>query len=148
MRRMTSAAHCIFCSIVVGTAEASVAYRDDLVMAFLDLHPVTPGHTLVIPNVHSAGLEGIEENVGGRIWEIGRRIALGFDASGIRAEGANFFLANGAVAGQTVFHCHLHVIPRWAGDGFGFAHGVFGRGRPKRAELDDQARRIAATIRR
>lgn len=146
MRAMARDPHCIFCRIVDGEAEASVAYRDELVTAFMDLHPVTAGHTLVIPNDHSSGLEGVDEARGGRIWQVGRRIALGFEAAGLRAEGANFFLANGAVAGQTVFHCHLHVIPRYTGDGFGLAHGVFGRGRPKRADLDDHARRIAASL--
>jgi diadenosine tetraphosphate (Ap4A) HIT family hydrolase len=143
---MKREAHCIFCAIVERRAEASIAYQDELVTAFMDLHPVTPGHTLVIPNEHSSGLEGVDGNFGGRIWEIGRRVALGFESAGIRAEGANFFLANGAIAGQTVFHCHLHVIPRYAGDGFGFAHGVFGRGRPKRTDLDDQAKRIATML--
>jgi diadenosine tetraphosphate (Ap4A) HIT family hydrolase len=138
--------HCIFCRIIAREAEASIAYQDELVTAFMDLHPVTPGHTLVIPNDHSQDVEGVSETAGGRIWEIGRRIAIGFSTAGIRAEGANFFLANGAIAGQTVFHCHLHVIPRYAGDGFGFAHGVFGRGRPKRDELDDHAGRLARIL--
>ena len=138
--------HCIFCRIIAREVEASIAYQDELVTAFMDLHPVTPGHTLVIPNDHSQDVEGVSETAGGRIWEIGRRIAIGFSTAGIRAEGANFFVANGAIAGQTVFHCHLHVIPRFAGDGFGFAHGVFGRGRPKRDELDDHAGRLARVL--
>jgi diadenosine tetraphosphate (Ap4A) HIT family hydrolase len=144
---MTRDARCIFCAIVERKAEASIAYQDDLVTAFMDLHPVTAGHTLVIPNQHSCGLEGVAESVGGRIWEIGRRIALGFGDAGIRAEGANFFLANGAIAGQTVFHCHLHVIPRYPDDGFGFAHGLFGRGRPNREDLNSQARKLADLLR-
>jgi len=137
---------CIFCKIVDGEAEASIAYRDELVTAFMDMHPVTAGHTLVVPNDHSSGVDGVEERAGGRIFEIARRIAVSFADAGVRAEGANFFLANGAVAGQTVFHCHLHVIPRYGGDGFGFRAGVFGRGRPKRSELDDQAERLRETL--
>ena len=146
IRAMTSSAGCIFCRIVASEAEASIAYRDDVVTAFMDLNPVTSGHTLVIPNLHSTGLEGVDEATGGRIWEVGRRVALSFEQAGIRAEGANFFLAHNAVAGQTVFHCHLHVIPRYDGDGFGFRHGVFGRGAPKRAELDELASRLRTTL--
>jgi histidine triad (HIT) family protein len=144
---MASAQHCIFCQIVAGEGDASVVYRDDLVTAFMDVFPVNAGHTLVVPNEHSEGLDGVRETVGGRIWTVGRRIALSFADAGIRAEGANFFLANGAVAGQTVFHCHLHVIPRHSGDGFGFKHGVFSRGTPSRSELDEQARKLAQKIR-
>jgi len=140
---MTAESRCIFCAIVAGKAEASVVHRDELVTAFMDVYPVNPGHTLVVPNHHSEGLEGVEEEVGGRIWAVARRIALSFGRAGILAEGVNLFLANGAVAGQTVFHCHLHVIPRHSGDGFGFKHGVFSRGRPGRAELDEQARKLA-----
>jgi histidine triad (HIT) family protein len=143
---MMGEANCIFCQIVAGKGEASVVYRDELVTAFMDVFPVNSGHTLVVPNEHSEGLDGVDELVGGRIWAVGRRIALSFGQAGIRAEGANFFLANGAVAGQTVFHCHLHVIPRHSGDGFGFKHGVFSRGRPSRFELDEQARKLALQI--
>ena len=140
---MSERLSCLFCRIIDGKAEASVAYRDDLVTAFMDLHPVTPGHTLVVPNMHSTGIEGVDERTGGRIFALGKRIAMSFTDAGIRAEGANFFVANGAVAGQTVFHCHLHVIPRFHADGFGFRHGVFGRGRPSRGELENQAKRLA-----
>jgi histidine triad (HIT) family protein len=143
---MPSDPSCMFCHIIAREAEASIAYQDDLVTAFMDLHPVTSGHTLVVPNHHSTGLEGVGESVGGRIWEVGRRVAQAFSSAGIRAEGANFFVADGAVAGQTVFHCHLHVIPRYSGDGFGFRHGVFGRGRPKRTQLDEQARSLGALL--
>ena len=136
---------CIFCKIVTGAAPASVVYRDDHVLAFMDVAPVTDGHVLVIPTYHTADLAGLDSESGGRIFALGQRVAAALRQSGVPCEGINFFLADGAPAGQTVFHTHLHVIPRRRGDGLGFRHGEgFNRGRPARLELDELAKRLAA----
>ena len=144
---MTKAAaeSCIFCKIVAGTAPASEVYRDDGVVAFLDVAPVTDGHVLVIPRHHTADLAGLDDESGGAIFAVGRRVAAALRQAGLPCEGINFFLADGAAAGQTVFHTHLHVIPRRRGDGLGFRHGEgFHRRRPGRVELDDLAQRLRA----
>ncbi len=139
---MQQESNCIFCHIVAGEAPASFVYRDETVSAFLDVQPVVTGHVLVIPNYHTADLAGLDDGSGSRMFVIGRRIAAGLRASGLPCEGVNLFLADGAIAGQTVFHSHLHVIPRYAGDGFGLSIPPLTRGAPARAELDDQAERI------
>ncbi len=111
--------NCIFCKIIAGQAEASIVYRDELVTAFLDIRPVNPGHLLVVPNRHAANLGELEEESGARVFQVGQRLAGALYRSGLRCEGVNFFLADGEAAGQDVFHTHLHVFPRYAGDGFG-----------------------------
>jgi diadenosine tetraphosphate (Ap4A) HIT family hydrolase len=109
---------CVFCAIVRREAEASVVFEDDLVIAFMDLSPVTPGHLLVIPKDHSVGLEDLPEHLGVRVWEVAHRLGRALRRSGLHCEGVNLFLADGVAAGQEVFHVHLHVFPRFAGDAF------------------------------
>jgi diadenosine tetraphosphate (Ap4A) HIT family hydrolase len=109
---------CIFCAIADGRAEASVVHQDDHVVAFMDLNPISPGHVLVIPRQHAAGLDDVDEETGLRIWRTGHRLARALRRSSLRCEGINVFVADGEVAFQEVFHFHLHVIPRRTGDGF------------------------------
>jgi histidine triad (HIT) family protein len=107
---------CIFCDIIAGKSEASIVFRDDLVTVFMDLYPVNPGHLLVIPNKHAASIEEVPDDVCGWMFLVGRRMAGALRGSELRCEGVNLFLADGAVAGQDVFHSHLHVIPRFQGN--------------------------------
>ncbi|NYH55281.1 histidine triad (HIT) family protein [Nocardiopsis arvandica] len=121
---------CLFCAIRDGEAERSLVYSDDLVLAFMDLYPVTPGHVLVVPREHLVGLSGVDDALGGRLWGVARRVgdALRADTAGgasagparesLRCEGVNLFLADGEAAGQEVLHVHLHVFPRFEGDSF------------------------------
>lgn len=138
-------ANCIFCKIVAGEAAASIVHRDEHVVAFMDVSPVVEGHVLVIPAYHTPDLAGVTDDAGARMFALGRRVAASLRASGLPCEGINFFLADGVAAGQTVFHSHLHVIPRVRGDGLGFRHGL-GRGRISRLELDELASRLAARL--
>jgi len=139
---MTPASACIFCRIVAGEAEASLVYRDHLVTAFMDAHPVAPGHVLVVPNLHAASLDGLDDDSAGRMMVVGRRIAGALRRSGIPCEGVNLLLADGALAGQTVFHCHLHILPRTDRDGFGFRRPL-GAGLPAaRQALESAAQQI------
>ena len=91
-------------------------FRDDLVTVFMDIHPVNPGHLLVVPNEHASGIDGVPEAAWARMFIVGRRMARALRQSGLRCEGVNLLLANGAAAGQDVFHSHLHVIPRFQGN--------------------------------
>ena len=113
-----TAGECVFCSIVRGQAEASIVYEDDTVVAFMDLRPVNPGHLLVVPRAHAVGLEDLEETLGTRVWSVAQRLARALRRSDLRCDGVNLFLADGEAAFQEVFHVHLHVLPRFAGDGF------------------------------
>lgn len=134
---------CIFCDIATGKAPASVVYRDDKCMAFMDIQPVTAGHLLVIPLAHAAGLADLDAHLGGHIFQVAQRLASGIRRSGLKADGVNFLLADGEAAGQEVFHVHLHVFPRFGGDGFGHRFGPE-YGRPvARERLDQEAAAIA-----
>ncbi|MEN2416600.1 HIT family protein [Streptomyces rimosus] len=109
---------CAFCAIVNGRADASVVHEDDSVIAFMDLQPVTPGHVLVLPKAHAVGLEDLREDVGVAVWKVAHQLGRALRRSGLRCEGVNLFLADGEAAFQEVFHVHLHVFPRFAGDPF------------------------------
>ena len=110
---------CTFCDIVTGKAPASVVHRDERCIAFMDIRPVTPGHLLVIPLAHAPYLADLEPTMGAHLFSVAQKLADGIRRSGLRADGINFFLADGEAAGQEVFHVHLHVFPRFDTDGFG-----------------------------
>ncbi len=136
---------CVFCRILRHETEASLVYQDDAVTAFLDIRPVNGGHTLVVPNVHAPDLAGLDPTVGERMFSVGQRLAAALRESGVRCEGVNLYLADGQAAGQEVFHIHLHVVPRYAGDGFGLRRG-FQFDRPGRDDLDATAARIQQAL--
>lgn len=104
---------CIFCAIVAGHAQASLVHEDEVVVVFMDLHPVTPGHLLVVPRQHAAGLEDLDEAVSAHVWSTGRGMARALRRSRLGCEGINLLVCDGEAALQTVFHFHLHVIPRY-----------------------------------
>ena len=135
---------CIFCEIVAGRADASVVYEDDHVTAFLDLFPVNEGHTLVVPNTHATHLKDMDEDAGRHVFGTAHSLAQAVRDSGVRCEGVNLFLADGAVAGQEVFHVHMHVIPRFEGDGFRLRFGD--KSQADRDDLDRTAERIRNRI--
>ena len=134
---------CIFCRIVAGEAPASFVHRDGIVSAFLDIRPVTPGHLLVIPDAHVEVSQELPDATAERLFGVGRQLARAVrSAEGVRADGVNLFVADGTAAGQDVFHAHLHVIPRFAGDGFAIDAAAWRNPPPDRAELDRQATAI------
>jgi len=137
---------CVFCRIVNGIEPASIVYSDDEVLAFMDTTPVNPGHLLVIPKAHAAQLSELDPETGGHMFKVAMRIAEALRRSGIRCEGVNLFLADGEAAFQDVFHVHLHVIPRFGGDGFGLRFGPNYGSRPDREELDEIAEKIRSAM--
>jgi histidine triad (HIT) family protein len=131
---------CVFCQIVAGASPASVFYEDQIVLGFMTIKPVTPGHALIIPKRHAAYLADLDEETGRHLWTVTQRTAAAIRHSGVRCEGINVFLADGQAAGQEVFHLHMHIWARYAGDPFGFA--IDWGMPPSRAELDVAAQRI------
>ena len=131
---------CIFCRILAGELPASFIYRDEHCAAFMDIQPVNPGHLLVVPVRHGAHLADIDADTAARLMRVAHGAAAALRASALRCEGVNFFLADGEAAMQEVFHVHLHVFPRFRGDGFGlkFSPEYYTR-RPPRLELDQLA---------
>ncbi|MFU8771710.1 MAG: HIT family protein [Anaerolineales bacterium] len=138
--------NCIFCDILSGSQPCSLVYQDHVCTAFMDIQPVNPGHLLIIPNKHASNLNELEEITGGHIFQVAQRLAAALRKSPVLCEGINLFLADGAVAGQEVFHVHLHVLPRFRSDGFGFKFGPEYFNLPKRSDLDDIARVIRESI--
>jgi histidine triad (HIT) family protein len=114
---------CTFCKILAGDLPSSRVYEDAHCTAFLDIQPVNPGHILVIPNEHAASLSELEPETGAQMFRVAQRLAHALRRSGLRCEGVNLSLADGEAAGQEVFHVHLHVFPRYSGDGVGLKFG-------------------------
>ncbi|MCI0555381.1 MAG: HIT family protein [Anaerolineae bacterium] len=133
---------CIFCKIVNGDSPASKVYEDDLCLAFMDIQPVNPGHVLVVPKAHFTDLTDLPAHIGSHLFQVAQRITLSLPNTGVKSEGVDLFLAHGEAAGQDVFHVHLHVIPRYEGDGFGFRFGPNYSNLPERSELDAIATQI------
>jgi histidine triad (HIT) family protein len=115
-----------------------MVYEDERAVAFMDIQPVVRGHMLVVPRAHAAYLADLDEDDGGHLFVIGQRASAALRASSLRCEGVNFFLADGEAAGQEIFHVHLHVFPRYAGDGFALRFPPDYTVRP-RPELDQTA---------
>ena len=109
---------CIFCSIVAGELPATVVAEDEVAIAFMDINPINEGHLLVVPREHHEFIATIPGKVMSHMNLVAQWLAAALRASSVRADGINLFLADGVDAGQEVPHAHLHVIPRFAGDGF------------------------------
>ena len=123
---------CVFCEIVAGTAPAIRIYEDDDFLGILDIRPFTRGHTLVIPKQHSVDLTDTPPPTLAGMAQVGQRIARAARASGLGATGTNFAINDGKSAFQSVFHIHLHVVPRRDGDKAAFVKGMLLRRDPDR----------------
>ncbi len=141
----TGGADCVFCKIIAGEEPASFVADDDEVVAFMDIQPVNPGHTLVVPRRHAPTAADLDERSASAVWSMSLHIAAAVRRT-LRPDGVNFFVADGAAAGQEVFHFHLHVLPRYVGDGFGLRFPVGYGASPPRADLDAMAAKIRAAL--
>ncbi|MFZ0834976.1 MAG: HIT family protein [Mycobacterium sp.] len=115
---------CVFCEIVAGDAPAIRVHEDDDYLAILDIRPFTRGHTLVLPKRHTVDLTDTPPQTLADMVAIGQRIGLAARASELKADGTNIAINDGRAAFQSVFHIHLHVLPRHDGDKLAFAKGV------------------------
>ena len=116
---------CIFCAIAAGDVPARQVLADDAAVAFLDINPVTTGHTLVIPRRHVDDLLDAAGALGEMAPVVEATAALLAERLG--ADGVNLYQASRAAAGQTVFHLHVHLLPRWQGDGLISLHALHAR---------------------
>jgi histidine triad (HIT) family protein len=107
---------CIFCAIIEGRAPAEVVFEDEETMAFMDLHPANPGHTLVVPKKHVPNIYTLDDETGAAVLRTTVRVAKAVKAA-LQPEGVSLLQTNEPAGGQSVFHFHIHVIPRWLGDG-------------------------------
>ncbi len=145
MPRFTDASppdSCIFCRLIAGEIPSARVYEDALTVAFMDIGQVTPGHVLVATRRHAATLWDATPEEVAAVMQGARRVAqaarAAFDPAGVM-----LLQANGAVAGQTVAHFHMHVVPRHAGDGIDF---TWPRQNPAPAVLADYAERLRAAL--
>jgi len=106
---------CLFCRIVAGELPATVIHQDDRTLAFMDINPATRGHALVVPRTHVPDLHGIGEDDLAAVARTAQRVA-GRARDRLGANGVNLLNSTGRAAWQTVFHFHIHVIPRYEGD--------------------------------
>ncbi len=136
-------ADCIFCDIIAGASPAREVYSDDHVVGFLDIRPVMRGHTLIVPRMHSSGLTDLEPEIGARIFTAGQRVGVAVRTA-LGADGVNLLVNDGRAAMQTVFHTHLHVVPRHDGDKLSFAKGLVIRRDPNPDDTADRIRRALA----
>ena len=139
---------CVFCRLLAGELPATFLFRDEQCAAFMDIQPVNPGHVLVIPVRHAPYLADLDAPTAGRMMQEAQRVAAAIRSSGVRCEGINLFLADGEAAMQEVFHVHLHVFPRYAGDGFGLKFGPQYKQLPSRSMLENIASPIRLALSR
>jgi histidine triad (HIT) family protein len=140
------AAGCIFCDLIAGAAEVSVCFEDAQAIAFLDIQPVNAGHVLVAPREHYESLADLPHALGVHLYDVAMRLApVVRRIAG--ADGLNIVVNSGSVAGQDVFHYHIHVIPRCKNDGFDIPLPFPGSAMPDRTVLDATAARIISALR-
>ena len=107
---------CIFCKIITNEIPATKVYEDADFVAFLALPATQPGHTLVIPKVHCDRFESTPPEVVAKLFQVVHQVAPGV-VKATEAEGYNITVNSGLAAGQSIFHTHVHIIPRTKGDG-------------------------------
>lgn len=137
--------HCTFCDLIHGAAEVSVCYEDADAIAFMDIQPVNTGHVLVVPRQHLESLFDVPPELGAHLFGVTMRVA-----NAVRrvtgCEDMNIVVNSGQAAGQDVFHYHVHIIPRRAGDGFDIQLPFPDSQMPQREVLDMAAARIIAAL--
>lgn len=132
---------CIFCAIVRKESPASLTYEDDTVIAFMDIQPITHGHMLVVPREHAVLMQDVDDTVAMRAFKVARRMAA-LARQTLGATGVNLLVMDGEVAFQDVPHFHVHMIPRYPGDGFSLEFPKTYEHPPSRAELEAVANAI------
>ena len=140
------AMHCIFCDLLNGAGEVSMCYEDSDAIAFMDIQPVNLGHLLVVPREHFETLSDVPPDLAMHLFDVALRLApVVRRLNG--ADDINIVVNSGTAAGQNVFHYHVHLIPRKAGDGFDIPLPFPGSSMPDRTLLDAMAARMIAELR-
>lgn len=124
--------NCIFCKIAAGEIPSKTIYEDDDFKVILDLGPATKGHALILPKVHAANLYELDDAVAAKVLVVAKKVASILKEK-LKCDGLNLVQNNGEVAGQTVNHFHMHLIPRYKGDGQNI---LWKPGQPTQEELE------------
>lgn len=130
---------CLFCKIINGDIPGKVFYEDEACIAILDVNPLAAGHALVLPRRHAANILDIPANDLGPVFQ-GVKKAAAVIESKLMPDGFTIGINHGPVSGQTVEHLHIHIIPRWQGDGGGSIHSVVNS--PPKQSLEEIYRKL------
>lgn len=130
--------NCIFCKIANGEIPSKTVYEDELFRVILDLGPATRGHALILPKSHFANLYEIPEEIAGEAMKLAKKMTEKITGK-LHCDGFNLVQNNGETAGQTVFHFHMHLIPRYEGDNQKIGWNL---GKPSQEELEEIRKRI------
>jgi histidine triad (HIT) family protein len=133
---------CVFCRIVAGQIPSTKVYEDEHTLAFMDIGHVNPGHVLVAVKKHAANLFELSEDQAAAAARTAARVAKAIEMA-FKPEGMSVYQANGKAAGQTVFHYHVHLLPRHAGDGMELIWPVKN---PPREKLEEYAAKIRGRL--
>lgn len=107
--------NCIFCKILAGEIPSTAVYEDDDFKVILDVNPAARGHVIILPKNHAANIYELPDEDASKIMVVAKKIATAIEKA-YHCDGVNILQNNGEAAGQTVFHLHVHVIPRFKGD--------------------------------
>ena len=129
---------CVFCKIVSGQLPSTKVHEDALTLAFMDIGQVNPGHVLVAAKPHVENIFGLDDALAAAVFQTAARVARAVKKA-YTPEGVTLYQANGAAAGQTVFHFHLHIVPRNGNDGMQL---TWPAKNPPREQLEANAARI------
>lgn len=110
--------NCIFCKIANGEIPSATLYEDEDFRVILDLGPASEGHALILPKVHAANLYELPDELAAKAFVLAKKMSIKL-TDALHCDGLNVVQNNGEVAGQTVFHFHMHLIPRYKGDKVG-----------------------------
>ena len=133
---------CVFCKIVEGQIPSTKVYEDESTLAFMDIGEVNPGHVLVMVKPHVDNIFGLDDTLAAAAFQTAARVARAVQKA-YAPEGVTLYQANGAAAGQTVYHFHLHLVPRYDKDGM---HLIWPVRNPPREQLEANACRLRAAL--
>jgi histidine triad (HIT) family protein len=134
---------CVFCGIAKGSQPAYEFLRTDSIIGIMDIYPLVPYHVLLLPTSHFADIYELPEDTVGEMAILAKRVAQALKLI-TKCEGVNIMMANGSAAGQTVFHAHMHVLPRFLGDGLFVPFGH--RPRATQQQLEKHAKQIMEAL--
>jgi histidine triad (HIT) family protein len=134
--------HCVFCKIVAKQIPATVVREDEHTLAFMDIGQVNPGHVLVAVKRHAENIYALDDAQAAAVFQVAARLARAI-RDAFAPQGLSVYQANGSAAGQTVFHFHVHLVPRHERDGMELSWPVKN---PPREKLADYAEKIRAKL--
>lgn len=137
-----SADNCVFCRIARGELPAAKVFEDEHTLAIMDIQSVNPGHMLVLVKPHRANIYALEDELAGAVFRTAARMARAAKRA-FGCEGVTLLQANEKAGAQTVFHFHIHVLPRWEGDGMALAWPVKN---PPREALEEMATKLRGAL--